>query len=329
MVFKLLISITAFFSWLFCLPKTVVSDSLMASMALSVKLHSLFLLSICLVCLFSHSISCIFSLLLPSIRLIKCPLFSFIFYICLEVVFSISVLTLTFLTNVLHDKINCPLLCSWAKWDLRELSCHSSHLLSIVQQHFKTFQTAIDILSLFSMASAYFLPSYVGRFLCPPLVLTPAVSRLSSEWSMVPDSQSLQIGSIRIVWKLVKKCKSGSPKPGLLKISNVGGGPSSLFGHTLLGVVIPPGAALSESGKLFSLREKAFLTSPLNDSSALKPWLTVIFLILWRSCFLSSGLHNCWEACCWLAFFWWVNLLSGSFEFSLWRWCCIILLSWT
>lgn len=69
----------------------------------------------------------------------------------------LSVLTLKFLTNVLHVKINCSLLSSWARWDLRELSCCSSHSLCIVQPHLKCSQIAIDMLSFFSTASAYFL----------------------------------------------------------------------------------------------------------------------------------------------------------------------------
>lgn len=81
--------------------------------------------------------------------------------------------------------------------------------------------------------------------------------------------------------------------------------------------------SLRERGLIWPLREMIVQLE--------KPWLTVVFLILWRYSFLSSDLHNCWEACCGSnchflvgeSFFLW------QFEFSLWLRHCIILLSWT
>lgn len=80
---------------------------------------------------------------------------------------------------------------SWARWDSGDLSYHPSYSLSIVQQHYKTFQIAINILTFFSAASACLRPLHVSRFLRQPLVLIPATSRFSSEWSRIPDSYSV------------------------------------------------------------------------------------------------------------------------------------------
>lgn len=107
-----------FFSWPFCLTKTVVSDSPMASMALSVHYVHFLFFNISLVWLSSHSATRIFPLSLPSVRLRKYPLFLFVFYTCFEVVFPISVLlvlTLKFSVNVLHVKSNSSVLTSWAR----------------------------------------------------------------------------------------------------------------------------------------------------------------------------------------------------------------------
>lgn len=148
---------------------------------------------------------------------------------------------------------------------------------------------------------ACFLPACVDRFLRPHWFLDLLFKHqviLQMKYGSWFSECCLQISSIGIIWKLLSSANRGVAAQAYWKSAR------SVCEHPLPRLVLP----LRQHWEWEALCLKGGLIWPLQ-----KPWLTVVFLKLWRS-FLFSDLHNCWEAC-WLSFFWWVNL---SFLWQFW-----------